>query len=148
MEYAYIENGAVKFKRNIPKNWKNISGFHHYAGNNVFLKTLGWLPVITNTITILTNEVRDEDVITINDNDVTVDEKKRTMTDYEIADRLAGQWESLRFERNELLTETDWMAASDRTMSDAEAVYRQTLRDLPANTDDPSNPIWPTKPGA
>ena len=26
------------------------------------------------------------------------------------------------------------------------ATYRQTLRDLPANTADPSNPTWPTKP--
>ena len=26
------------------------------------------------------------------------------------------------------------------------ATYRQALRDLPANTSDPANPTWPTKP--
>jgi len=26
--------------------------------------------------------------------------------------------------------------------------YRQALRDLPGNTTDPENPVWPTPPGA
>ena len=52
----------------------------------------------------------------------------------------------LRLQRNELLTETDWMANSDVTMTDDWKKYRQALRDLPANTSDPDNPTWPTKP--
>ena len=56
------------------------------------------------------------------------------------------QWFELRFKRNRLLTETDWMANSDVTMSDEWKTYRQALRDLPANTSDPANPTWPTKP--
>jgi len=52
----------------------------------------------------------------------------------------------LRFERNMKLKETDWMASPDRTMTDAQKTYRQALRDLPANTTDPENPTWPTKP--
>ena len=54
--------------------------------------------------------------------------------------------ENLRYLRNNLLQETDWMANSDVTMSDAWKTYRQQLRDLPANTSDPANPTWPTKP--
>lgn len=54
----------------------------------------------------------------------------------------------LRAERDRLLAETDWWAVSDRTMSAEQTAYRQALRDLPANTPDPSNPTWPTKPGA
>ena len=53
---------------------------------------------------------------------------------------------NLRRIRNELLAETDWMASADVTMSDAWKTYRQALRDLPANTSDPANPTWPTKP--
>tara|TARA_B100000214_G_scaffold366635_1_gene335853 strand:- start:648 stop:1004 length:357 start_codon:yes stop_codon:yes gene_type:complete len=53
---------------------------------------------------------------------------------------------NLRFERNKLLAETDWMANFDVVMSDAWKLYRQQLRDLPANTSDPKNPSWPTKP--
>ena len=56
------------------------------------------------------------------------------------------QWYELRFKRNRLLAETDWMANSDVTMTDAWKTYRQALRDLPANTSDPANPTWPTKP--
>jgi len=53
---------------------------------------------------------------------------------------------NLRSERNRLLTETDVYALADRTMSDEMRAYRQALRDLPANTSDPQNPTWPTKP--
>tara|TARA_R110000851_G_scaffold85820_2_gene186430 strand:+ start:278 stop:610 length:333 start_codon:yes stop_codon:yes gene_type:complete len=49
----------------------------------------------------------------------------------------------LRLERNKRLLDTDWWAVSDRTITDAETTYRQALRDLPANTDDPANPSWP-----
>lgn len=48
--------------------------------------------------------------------------------------------------RNARLADTDWWATSDRTMTDEQAAYRQALRDLPANTTDPANPVWPTKP--
>lgn len=54
----------------------------------------------------------------------------------------------LRVERDARLAETDWWATSDRTMTAEQAAYRQALRDLPANTPDPSNPTWPVKPGA
>lgn len=54
---------------------------------------------------------------------------------------------SLRQTRNRLLTETDYLALSDQTLTVEMAAYRQALRDLPANTVDPANPVWPTKPG-
>jgi hypothetical protein len=52
----------------------------------------------------------------------------------------------LRARRQRYLEETDWAALSDVTMSDEMRAYRQALRDLPANTTDPENPVWPTKP--
>ena len=52
----------------------------------------------------------------------------------------------LRKHRNAKLQQTDWMANSDVTMSDSWKTYRQALRDLPANTSDPSNPTWPKEP--
>jgi hypothetical protein len=60
------------------------------------------------------------------------------------------QFSVLRAERTNRLTASDWTHMSDVTISDATlsawAVYRQTLRDLPANTVDPAHPIWPTSP--
>ena len=58
----------------------------------------------------------------------------------------ARAWASLRIERNKKLAETDWMANSDYTMSDAWKEYRKKLRELPENTDNPESPTWPTKP--
>lgn len=52
----------------------------------------------------------------------------------------------VREERDSRLAECDWWASSDLTMSDEQKAYRQALRDLPANTSDPANPSWPTKP--
>jgi hypothetical protein len=57
----------------------------------------------------------------------------------------------LRAKRNTLLTESDWTQYNDSPLTDevkAEwTVHRETLRDLPANTDDPADPTWPTPPG-
>ena len=57
-------------------------------------------------------------------------------------------WGKLRYERNQLLAETDHLALSDHVLSAEMTAYRQALRDLPANTADPANPVFPTKPGA
>jgi len=78
-----------------------------------------------------------------------------TLTAEEIAEReayerdvLPGlQMDELRRQRNQLLTETDYLALSDSTLTDEMRSYRQALRDLPANTVDPANPVWPVKPG-
>ena len=57
-----------------------------------------------------------------------------------------NDWVNLRNKRNKRLRHTDDWALSDRTMTDAQKKYRQDLRDLPANTSDPTKPTWPTKP--
>ena len=77
------------------------------------------------------------------------------LTAEEIAEREAyardvlpvDQMRKLRFRRNQLLTETDYLALADSTLTDEMRDYRQALRDLPANTVDPANPVWPVKPG-
>lgn len=55
-------------------------------------------------------------------------------------------FQALRRKRNRLIAETDYLALSDNTMSDEMKTYRQALRDLPANTTDPANPVWPVRP--
>ena len=73
----------------------------------------------------------------------------------EIAEREAYQrdvqpgidLQNLREERNRRLAETDYLALADHTLSADMTAYRQALRDLPSNTTDPANPVWPTKPG-
>ena len=68
--------------------------------------------------------------------------------DAEVARLEAEQpWDEVRAERNARLAETDYLALSDSTLTDEMRTYRQALRDLPANTADPANPVWPVKPG-
>ena len=52
----------------------------------------------------------------------------------------------LRRERNARLFETDWMAGQDRTMTQAETDYRQSLRDITDNYSTLDTVVWPTKP--
>ena len=60
-------------------------------------------------------------------------------------------WERVfRGERDRLLEESDWTQLTDNALTDAKrqewAVYRQQLRDLPANTSDFENVTYPTPP--
>jgi hypothetical protein len=54
--------------------------------------------------------------------------------------------DAVRNQRNRLLSETDWMALSDNTLSPAWASYRQALRDITAQEGFPYSVTWPTKP--
>jgi len=77
------------------------------------------------------------------------------LTAEEIAEREAyardvlplEQMAALRRQRDQLLAETDYLGLPDLGGFSAEmTAYRQALRDLPANTADPANPVFPTKP--
>ena len=56
----------------------------------------------------------------------------------------------LRKERNKRLTDCDWVVtratSTDTPVPDEWKTYMQVLRDLPSNTEDPANPVWPTPP--
>jgi hypothetical protein len=53
----------------------------------------------------------------------------------------------MRNRRNALLQGCDWTQVPDAPVDAAAwAVYRQQLRDLPANTTDPRNVVWPEPP--
>jgi hypothetical protein len=54
--------------------------------------------------------------------------------------------ESIRLKRDGLLSQTDWMACSDVTMSDEWKTYRQALRDIPSQEGFPNDVTWPTSP--
>ena len=54
--------------------------------------------------------------------------------------------EDLRSERNRLLAETDWWMMPDRTATDEQITYRQTLRDITDTYNSINDVVWPTKP--
>ena len=63
----------------------------------------------------------------------------------------AQPWKELRADRNKRIAQTDYLFTSDYPHATEEVKqawldYRQPLRDLPANTTDPENPVWPAAP--
>ena len=53
----------------------------------------------------------------------------------------------MRERRNAMLAASDWTQVADAPVDrEAWAAYRQALRDLPDNTPDPRNVVWPVPP--
>ena len=66
---------------------------------------------------------------------------------YEKEEKPASDLENLRLQRNNLLSQSDWMSLPDApTMSDAWKKYRKELRDITKTYKSPDNVKWPTKP--
>jgi hypothetical protein len=64
-----------------------------------------------------------------------------------VAEAIKKAWRELRLSRRRLLNSSDWTQVPDAPVDSAAwAVYRQQLRDLPANTTDPRNVVWPEPP--
>ena len=59
---------------------------------------------------------------------------------------LADKWVNVRRDRDNRLSQTDYLALSDYTLADNMKTYRQALRDVPADNADVDNINWPTKP--
>jgi len=90
------------------------------------------------------------------DNITWIDEIPNQPTESEIQAKIeeltaAEPMRQLRQQRNQKLAQSDWMAVSDRTMTQAQIDYRQALRDLPATADPQldengqlTNVTWPT----
>ena len=68
-------------------------------------------------------------------------------TTEEISYRVENQWETIRIQRNELLTECDWTQLADIPSETKEAwtIYRQALRNITTQSS-PFSITWPVKP--
>ena len=78
----------------------------------------------------------------------------RSLTDSESdaladADRVEG-WVTARAERDTRLRNSDWIGVTDTQLTEADQTswqtYRQVLRDVPQNQNDPENITWPDAP--
>jgi hypothetical protein len=145
--YAHVENGSVTYRGFLPKSWRTTSGLNLSAGDDDYLKTLGWLPYVEVAVEIGVDETSDGEDTVITETEVTSTAKKRAMTAAEKTDRNDRAFVALRRERDELLHDTDWWVLRG-SITEVQTTYRQQLRDLPANSADPANPTWPTNPEA
>ena len=128
----------------IPSNltyvrWYHTQGQIQYVANedgNVLVESITELGIYEQAIEMFNNE-------------------KQRLEDMQNAEQEAFQasidyWKELRSLRDYKLSECDWTQIVDVPLTEEQktawATYSQTLRDLPANTEDPKNPVWPTKP--
>lgn len=54
--------------------------------------------------------------------------------------------QAVRNQRDRLLSDSDWRALSDNTLTPEWATYRQALRDITGQAGFPYSVVWPTKP--
>ena len=111
--YAHVKDGSVDYMGALPKRWGNVSGLHLSDGNDAYLKTLGWLPLVETNVAPGANQMFDTDVITVEENRVLLIHRARNMTGEEITQRDEGFLSSLRRGRSQKLVDSDWTQASD-----------------------------------
>jgi hypothetical protein len=148
-KYCYIENNqVVLINQVLPVTWKNVSNFHKLPDS--LLKIYGWLPLtvesenkavfVSSEYIIEENQIR-EIVIT---RDKTLEE-----TNEDLNRETEEKWVGVRDKRNQLLRDSDFLLLIDRwntfsTEKQNEILsYRQTLRDLPQNFQNPDEIVWP-----
>ena len=114
MLYAHVEDGSITYMGTLPKNWRNTSNLDKVS-DSVFLKSLGWVPLIEKPATLGENEVSAGWVQTINKESVTTTERKRDMTKEEKEART----------RNNALTEINRLEELETPTKIAEAVLTE-----------------------
>ena len=102
--YAHVENGSVTYRGALPKKWRNVSGLNLSAGDDDYLKTLGWVPYVEVPVEIGVDEMSDGEDLVITETEVTSTAKKRAMTADEKTDRNNSNAENEIFRLEQLQT--------------------------------------------
>ena len=88
------------------------------------------------------NKILNGALTPLTDGELTTLQERDAAWDGSESSRVASD---VRNQRDRLLSDTDWMALSDNTMTPEWASYRQALRDVPSQL--PSTTItWPVVP--
>ena len=147
MKYAIIDNeegvSTVRKTGTIQQLFPNTS--FTAAGRNTDFLTANNVVELVETLAYTTPIQKLSTVDAYIDNGKVYNVKVESTTADEQTALTTQEWRSVRNQRNNLLTETDWRAGSDLTLSDEWKTYRQALRDVPTQSD-PFNITWPTKP--
>ena len=167
MKWAYKNSDNSFAEHNgLPQVWENISNFFALESNKEYLRTLGWYPLIDDTLPVQdsTREYYGLPTYRIDENFIV--RKKCDIFQYQglpSPEQIQEQkreefFRDLRNHRNGLLRDSDWTQLADiqETKSlewlNSWVVYRQELRDLPElYVDDQTFDIhqisWPIPPG-
>lgn len=149
--YVKVKDGAVEAFPYGPADLRRDNPDTSFPAdmNNAVLASWGVFPVEPREIPQPFDPV-DQNAVTVDpvlENGVWVQQWLVTpATPEEIAQRTDELANSVRAQRDALLSETDWMALTDTTLTPAWAQYRQELRDVTKQPGFPKSVVWPTKP--
>jgi hypothetical protein len=105
--------------------------------------------VVTNAFAYDPTTHRLEDCPAYFVNDHVSTQRVVELTEWEVNQKSERKWGSVRAQRDQLLTQSDWTQVADAPGDKAAwATYRQALRDLPSTGSDPDALTWPTSPDA
>ena len=95
--YAHVkEDGSVDYLGSLPESWGNVSGLRLSDGDDAYLKTVGWLPIVETFATPTYNQTFDPDVITVEEDRVLLIHRVREMTSEEKTARDKSHMKHLR----------------------------------------------------
>lgn len=143
-EYVLIENGIIKeYHDLLPRSWRNVSGLNLLRDDIPALIAFGWYPVEKQTVTYDQNTqrvVRFEYIINeLSVTEIPVIEDIPSELIPSLQSKKTALAETLRIERNYMLTQCDWTQLPDSPLSEEKKEeykqYRQRLRDLPTLCD-------------
>ena len=148
MNYILVENEKIVGRpTELPKNWANISNFYLLPTEK--LKEYGWYSYRFVEAQKNENQYYDGSDFVIEENEVIEYQKVREKTQQEITQEKESKWVSIREERNQLLSESDWTQISDSPLPNEKQtewqIYRQLLRDITLQPN-PFTINWPTIP--
>lgn len=148
MNYILVQNGQIVGRpRPLPVSWENISNF--YVLDYETVKSYGWYKYRFVEAQIGDNQYYDGSDFIIEETEVVEYQKVRNKTEQEIEQEINNMWNSIRFQRNELLLECDWTQLPDSPLTNQKQtewqIYRQSLRDITQQTN-PFGISWPTPP--
>ena len=158
MQIAIIKDNAVETMGEHRELFSNVS-FPATGPSSDWMSENSVMPLIRyHSYNILTEKLVDVDpyiesgVVYLTKVEALTDSEKTAVQTAKTNEKA----EANRAERNRRLAETDWMANSDVTMSDAWKTYRQALRDITTHSNwpdlkspgpgDSGDNDWPVKP--
>jgi len=151
-KYCYLKDGNIVLgAQDLPINFENISNF--YTLDDELLKTYGWLPYerVSEDKPIFVSssyEILEDKVI---EHYITRDKTEQEIQ-HDFDNEKKNKWNSIRENRNKLLKESDVYVVSDRweemDISNKQKLsfYRNQLRNIPQNFNDPDLVEFPDKP--
>lgn len=144
--YVQFIDGMPLREGALPTVYENVSGFDGLADED--LAKYGFYPLVEkyDDLNRATHRL-DSPSYELKDGVVTRTVKAVPLNEDEIQGIVAQKWMVIREKRNQLLAATDWTQLADTRLSTAKIAeyreYRDLLRDIPQNYQDPDEVVWP-----